>query len=105
MKKHYTCPHCNKKFIFNADEVLQHERECDKNTNNKKQNLPSTVNDNSNNNNNKKPNTIPPQEVTSTIAESNTPSGLNRTSYQCEKCDKIYLFTPIELLKHKRTHS
>jgi len=30
--------------------------------------------------------------------------GRSRTRYLCQECDKFYLFTPTDILRHKKTH-
>jgi len=39
-----------------------------------------------------------------TTQNNNNTSG-TRTRYLCEECDKYYLFTPPEILRHKKTHA
>ncbi len=43
--------------------------------------------------------------TTPTTTATNDNNNATRIRYLCEECDKYYLFTPPEILRHKKTHS
>lgn len=79
LKKHFHCEKCGGNFIFNVDEIQQHTEECwhQKQTYNSKEEI---------------------QEESPTSEQS------TRNRFYCEKCDKTYFFTPLELLRHTSSH-
>lgn len=120
MRKHHVCEYCGQKFIFNLDEVQVHTAECAQQHQQNNQQDSTISNDssaNSNNNNNIFFPSLPllsnndrqPEEQTTTTDNnnnnsSNAPQPTNRIRYFCDICNKTLLFTPTEILKHKKTH-
>lgn len=108
MKTHWECELCKNKYIFNIDEITKHRKDheiADNNSGNTKlQDLEKEYekqlykegkksndsNNNSNDDNGK---------------ESVGGDSKGRTRYLCEDCDRYYLFTPPEILRHRKTHT
>ena len=92
MRKHWDCPQCREHFVFSAVEIDEHKRLCS----------------------GRSLQEITPEEIAATplpVAAA-TPAqvapasaAVTRSSFQCPTCDKTFLFTPPEVLRHKRSHS
>lgn len=87
MKKHWDCAQCGEHFVFSAPEIDEHKRVCSGRTLQEisKEEIQET-----------------PVQTTSTTP---LPAAVSRASYECTQCGKTFLFTPPEILRHKRSHS
>jgi hypothetical protein len=88
IKKSWVCDACKMAFIFNLDEIVQHKKTHELTTN---------------------VNAFNPQELEKEyekqlVEKDGVNTGQSRTRYLCEECDKFYLFTPTDILRHKKTH-
>lgn len=90
MRKHWDCPQCREHFIFSAAEIDEHKRLCS----------------------GRSIQEITPEEIAATPLPAATPAPnapasatVTRSSFHCPTCDKTYLFTPPEVLRHKRSHA
>lgn len=92
MRKHWDCPQCAEHFVFSGTEIDEHKRLC------RGRSLQEiTVAEMAATPLAPTPAAAPPPVATA--------ANVARSSYRCEACDKTFLFTPPEVLRHKRSHA
>jgi len=84
--QHYHCPNCGQHLICTVIERIQHDEQCSV-----KANLDSLMNQVDGNDGDGK-------------GESEGAERSNVRRYRCEQCNEEFEFTPIEILKHKKSH-
>lgn len=77
MQRHWTCKRCNTEYLFNLSERMQHEVDC--------------VGQEGENNMIK-------------VEDYQNKRRAGAQEFKCDICNKILYLTPIEVLKHKRSH-
>jgi ATP-dependent RNA helicase DHX34 len=77
MQRHWTCKRCNKEYLLNLSERMQHEVEC----------------------------IGQEEEVGFEMKEKDkkVPTAGSQ-EYKCDVCNEILYLTPVEILKHKKSH-
>lgn len=82
MQRHWKCTHCNKDFVFSLKERMEHEVSCQLNS--------EAVGDETGNRAGRM---------------GGTSKVLNGVDYFCPVCKETLNLTPVDILKHKRSHS
>lgn len=85
LRQHYHCPKCQQHLIVTVVERIQHDEDCAL-----KSNLESIDAESTKSN-----------ELTDNIEGKTTSS---QRTYFCDVCNEDFHFTPIEILKHKKSH-
>ncbi len=79
MQRHWKCTRCTKDFVFNIQERMQHEINCQLNTEDA-------------------------SDETRSNSRANTSKVLNGVDYFCPVCKETLNLTSVDILKHKRSH-
>eukprot|EP00795_Rhopilema_esculentum_P012353 gene12353-3006_t len=102
LREHYHCATCGAHLICNVLERLKHDSECqsNQNTNEDTHSIKKTSDED------KAYTTSKDEEAKSPQTAAIVPKAtvIPKTKYLCTVCEKEFDFTPVEVLKHKRSH-